>query len=68
MGRIAIINLTFFGTWISTAVWRALTPGRSLADQLVRTHLELQATVNGAWIFLRSGAGKFPSWRIGDQP
>jgi hypothetical protein len=24
--------------------------------------------VNGAWIFLRSGAGKFPSWRIGDQP
>jgi transposase len=26
------------------------------------------AHVNGTWIFLRSGAGKFPSWRVGDQP
>jgi hypothetical protein len=24
--------------------------------------------VSMAWIFLRSGAGKFPSWRAGDQP
>jgi hypothetical protein len=62
MGRIAIINLTFFGTWISTAVWRALTPGRSLADQLVRTHLELQATFRSARLHerwtLRSVSGR----------
>ena len=33
-GRIAIINLAFFGTWIFTAVWRVQTPGHSSGQSI----------------------------------
>jgi sugar/nucleoside kinase (ribokinase family) len=42
--------------------------GRVNLNRLRRDGVDVRGVVNGAWIFLRSGAGKFPSWRIGDQP
>jgi hypothetical protein len=65
--------------WAHTlAVFRACLPRRGRKAEDDRRFLEALhfftvenvrwRAVNGAWIFLRSGARKFPSWRAGDQP
>jgi hypothetical protein len=61
-------------TWI-TAVFQAASAPERRTEMLgsldmldVAVHRLQQFAVNGAAVFLKSGAGTFPSLAVGDQP